>query len=124
MSERITINDLRTEVDCLNRKYKLTNRTDFMIGIEQAYGGYQVVIYDKHHGIIGILTYGYQSSRDTLEELRHRDVKSAIKYAKQDVQRQRKREIMTASKRPTSKESKRTVATKNRKEVKKYENNY
>lgn len=95
---RTTISDLRAEVNALNRKYKFTDRTDFKFGIHQAYGGYQVVLYRQrsfkggytNKVITREITNGYQSPRDTINDLQFRDIDGIVKFCRKNLREERR----------------------------------
>ena len=83
----ITKKDLQVEVDRLNAKY--CRRTGNELRVQGAYGGYQVQLTGKRRkdgkGWRGIgtgcteVTYGYQSARQTLNDLWTADSKGYVK---------------------------------------------
>lgn len=89
----VTINDLRDRVNYLNSLYGKTNKTSVKLAIEQAYGGSQVVIKNNRGGGVRSVTYGYQSSRDTLRDLFRYEsgLKRDLKYAHESEMKDRRR---------------------------------
>ena len=83
----ITKRDLQAEVDRLNDKY--CSKTGNELRIQGAYGGYQVQLTGKRRkdgkGYRGMgsgcteITYGYQSARDTLNDLWKNEAKGYVR---------------------------------------------
>jgi hypothetical protein len=84
---RITVTDLRNKVEELNKEFGKTRRTAIRFDVSGAYGGYKIVLVDNRTGGQKEITYGYQSSRETLNDLEKKyihlkhDVKAFHEYA-------------------------------------------
>lgn len=89
---RITVVDLRKKVKELNARYKKTDRTAIKFGISSAYGGHQIVLINKKGRGHRNVTYGFQSPRETLNDLDKQMpyLSKKVKRAHNDEMRRRK----------------------------------
>ena len=94
-----TKKELREEIDRLNKKYCKNTKNKLVLG--SAYGGYQVQLTGKRYknnprkwrGIgsgVSSMTYGFQSAKNTLNNLYEIDSKGYLRSRIKDYERPRR----------------------------------